>query len=212
MNLRNPRHAIAFAALITCSTGCHSAIDRGPVHAFIAIDVSCQAEGRLVRYASWAYQAQYRLPAGSWLSIYEFGHDAVPIFEGPPIKSREEFNRKIGLLLTKPPAFVAQPVTRPKQLIDRLAIDLRSEPLPKQVLILTDGGVEDRSRHAVASLNGAMRGLASDRLASISALGVEPEYRSLWQEWLAGVSPKVAVRGEQDFEELLDRFSAGGVK
>lgn len=205
------RRALALTiASLGLLSGCALDTRRHVNQMIVGFDVSCPAKARLLSYAKSVYGAQRALPLGSRLRVYTFGHGCDLVYNGERIAGRDAFNRCVGTSLAKPPAELLTPGTETDRLFERLAADAASSRAPCLVLVATDGGMEDQRPEAMSRLRSAVQRLrASSNLQAVVLIGVQPQYRTLWEQWLRPLGSKSLVHGDNDADgiarELLGR-------
>lgn len=198
MPTRSADSALWLCAAFLLAAAC-SGPPKDPVLASVAVDLSDPVRETLLRNADLAYRFQKRLPEGSELRVCVFAHWMEPVYVGPPLRTREAFNRMLGPSLSRPTANVSRPGTRTDLALERLASDAASTSLPALLLIVTDGGVEDRGSESTARFEASLRSLA-DRSAPTRLLvaGVEARHREWWETLLAPLGSRANVRGVAD--------------
>lgn len=200
--------AIPFLLALLCSHGCDSAkVDAlSPTNLQIAIDVSDRNTQRLVAYANAAYRVQRRADETATVRIYEFAHDIELIYEGPPIKGRNNFNLRVASKLSTLGSKMLRSGTRTHLAFRVLGNDCALRSGERLLVLFTDGGIEDRSPEVQDSLRLTSKHLASaDGVKLVIFAGVNQEWRGQWEDWLSPMGRRGLVRGLNDMDLLLNR-------
>ncbi|HEY3783050.1 MAG TPA: hypothetical protein VGL56_18380 [Fimbriimonadaceae bacterium] len=165
------------------------------------LDVSDQEETLLLAYTDHAYKAQRELPDSAKLNIYIFGHTVEPVYEGPPIHSRSQFNAKVASKLIHPAKELLVPFTRTELVLKRLAENTQTRN--EEAWVFTDGGVEDQSTAVLSNMKRSIANIAKSPLQKLVIIGVHPESRFQWSDWLKPLLPeRGVVRGLDDSDDL----------
>lgn len=198
MQTRNADLAPWLCAAFLLAAAC-SGPPSDPVLASVAVDLSDPVRETLLRNADLAYRFQKRLPEGSELRVCVFAHRLEPVYVGPPLRTREAFNRVLGPSLSRPSANVSRPGTRTDLALERLASDATGTGLRALLLIVTDGGVEDRSAEPTARFEASLNSLCGRPAPTrLLVAGVEARHREWWETLLGPLGSKAAVRGVAD--------------
>ncbi len=207
MPTRSAESALWLCAAFLLLSAC-SGPPTDPVLVSVAVDLSDPTRETLLRHADLAYRFQKRLPEGSGLRVCVFAHRLEPVYVGPPLRTREAFNRALGPSLSRPSANVSRPGTRTDLALERLASDAAGTRLPALLLIVTDGGVEDRGSEPAARFEASMSSLA-ERSAPTRLLvaGVEARHREWWETLLGPLGSRARVRGVADAIPAMEEAS-----
>lgn len=194
---------LLLSVLVPVGLGCHRPSGT-PGRLLIAIDVSCQEPMAITRLATMAYRSQRGLPSAHTVRVLAFAHEMQPVYEGPPLKSRGEFNTLIGHRLIARDPGLNRPGTRTDRTLERLALEIRRSRVPVSVIILTDGGIEDLSPAATQRIDDSVRLLSgATELRRLTVLGVQDRFRLQWEEWLAPLGTRGVIRGTGDAGSAL---------
>jgi len=182
-----------------------------PRRLVIAIDVSDPA--RLLAYAKVAYELESSLKSSDRLTVYVFAHDCDLVYDGPPVRGRNEFNKRVGGELTQiRPALKVQG-TRTDLAIECLASEAKASKVPIALALETDGGIEDLGspvRHRLSNSVLAIRG--SKEFREFVAIGIEPQWRRQWDGWLAPLGEQATTCGLNDDEAALRVVRKGDLR
>lgn len=179
-------------------TGCQQALPAKDALTTL-IDVSDPDEERLLAYCQLAYDAQRRYPAGTSLTVFAFGHTAEPLYRGTVMRDRSQFGRAILLPLKERQGLIAERGTRTDLAFAVLASEIGRQGSPIDVLVLTDGGMEDQGQEAMGRLSRSVKELGrSACLRSLHMVGVKQCYRLTWEEWLRPLGSRASVHGLTD--------------
>lgn len=202
--------SIAIAVVLA---GCAD-LNQKPIVLVAAVDVSCPKKELLARYGSELYRIQSRLSSDSRLDVYRFASSAELVYSGSPVFGRHAFNAKIGPLLAEPSPSLAALGTKPGSLLEAAAGS--AERAPAVYVIITDGGVEDRSKEELASIGESLKAMASSRnTIGVAAVGVKPEHRLFWRGLLKPLGGKAVLKGLNDASEvpsLVSKWSEEGAR
>lgn len=168
----------------------------------IYLDVSDQSKGALLVVGNMAAKAMQAMPAETNVMVIMFANDYEIIYTGAPLKARAAFNDKVGQFLSKPSRELRVPNTNASVVLDH-ANSLSSQ-LPIEILVIYDGGLEDSSAEAIAKIKQGARDIASHQnIKRVSFVGLLPEYRREWTEWLDCPGSKAVVRGRNDADSVI---------
>jgi len=196
---------LAPTILFGFTAGCRA--PHPPIRLIVAIDVSDPAEGRLVRYASAAYELESGLGRRDELIVFLFGHGDEMVYEGPGIPDRDAFNEKIASKLAYIRPAMASPGTLVGGALRSVADEVASSQVPSCAVLETDGGVEDASAAFRSEIGRSLRRLrSSSKLRRLLLLGVDDEWREKWSAWLRPLGGLVVVRGMNDYQDLATGF------
>ncbi len=202
--------SIAIAAVLA---GCADR-NQKPIVLVAAVDVSCPNKELLARYGSELYRIQSRLSGNSRLDVYRFASSAELIYSGRPTTGRHAFNSNIGTLLAEPSPSLSAPGTKPGILFE--AASGSAEAIPAAYVIITDGGIEDRSKEELASISKSIKEMASSKSTlGIAAVGVRPEHRLFWRGMLKPLGGRAVLKGLNDASEvpgLVSKWSEEGAR
>lgn len=166
------------------------------------LDVSDQSKDALLVVGNMAVKAMQSMPAKTNVSVIVFANDYEIIYTGTPLKGRAAFNTKVGQFLSKPSRELRVPNTNARVVLDH-ANSLSNE-LPVEIIAIYDGGLENGSVEAIAKIKKAARDLASNQnIKRVSFVGLLPEHRREWTEWLACPGSKAVVRGRNDADSVI---------
>ena len=202
------RQAILAISCASLLSGCGSRTPNAGLGSNIelAIDVSDRNPQRLVAYANAAYRLQRLAGHGSTIRVYEFAHEIEVIYEGPPIKGRNNFNQKVASKLASEGDLMLQPGTRTEVAIDRLVRDASGNQGDHFLIIFTDGGIEDRRSETLDRLRTVLQRAKDSRsVRCLQFAGVNQLWRIQWEEWLKPLGKRGGVRGLDDMDSVLDR-------
>lgn len=185
--------------------GSRPAPARPAVHVFAGVDRSLSAEPQLGAYAHCLADLATSLEDHDRLTLYRFDYNPYEFYDGPVPADIEHF--KATLLQALRPA-PPRRGTRPALFFKAVADRLDREGGEALVVMLSDGGNDDRSsdpmyRQAVQRLaeRPGVRGMA--------VLGTLPAQRQELRDYLAPFGARLQLQGPEDISVgcLLDQIS-----
>jgi len=194
--------AILLFAAIMLLTGLRKPAAITPKTVVMYLDVSDQSKDALLVVGNLAVKAMQSMPAKTNVIVIVFANDYDIIYTGTPLKGRAAFNTKVGQFLSKPSRELRVPNTNARVVLDHA--NSLSNQLPVEILAIYDGGLENGSVEAIAKIKKAARDLASNQnISRVSFVGLLPEHRREWTEWLACPGSKAVVRGRNDADSVI---------
>lgn len=195
--------AAAVATSLLCAPGCTpSRAKASASRTVIYIDLSDQSRKTLLMNAGIAFEIGRDLPDGAAVTVIVFAHDYDVLYEGEPIRSRGEFNIKIGQYLPKPSSRLRVPNTNTRVVLEH-ANSVRGN-LPLTLWVVTDGGLENRSPEAIRAINAAVStSVENTSIQRVVFVGLLSEHRRQWAEWLSPLGDRATVRGRNDFMDVV---------
>lgn len=166
------------------------------------LDVSDQSKSALLLIGGMAAKSMQSMPPNTDVMVIVFANDYEIIYTGAPLKGRAAFNTKVGQFLSKPSRELRVPDTNARVILDHA--NSLSYELPVEILVIYDGGLEDNSAEAIAKVKKAARDLASNQnIRRVSFIGLLPEHRREWTEWLSCPGSKAVVKGRNDSDSVI---------
>lgn len=186
--------------VVGCSSKRPAAAKPGRV--VIYADLSDQSPKTLELNGGITFEIGRDLPDGTTVTIIVFAHDYDVLYVGPPIRSRGEFNAKVGQLLNKPSARLRVPSTNTRVILEH-ANSLGGET-PLTLWAVTDGGLENRSSESIGAIKAAVsRAVENSSIKRVVFLGLLSEHRRQWTEWLAPLGDRAIVKGRNDYKDVI---------
>lgn len=187
-----------FALMAIMLVGC----GRGdsPVTVYFAVDVSDRTTSHLNLYAAAVFRSQRRLGANDSVMIYAFAHDCEIVYSGTPIRSRSKFNELISSYLRRRESRGVAPNTRTDVALEAVVSELESRSKsPVGVVVLTDGGIEDRSYSVKQRIRSSAAAILKANGSRLTFAGLFPEHRHFWRDVLPK-GERVRVLGIPELE------------
>lgn len=158
-------------------------------------DESDRTEPVLVGHARRLFKAQRDTPDGYLVRIYAYANKVRRIYEGPPIRSRDGFNR---LVASKFGRGKNEEETHTEKPLAIAAANSKGKE-SYAVYISSDGGQEDTSRSVMQSIQRSIGELKANKaLRQVAFVGVDPKYQLQWERWTKPLDELRYVRGSDD--------------
>lgn len=188
------------AALLT--SGCNQGPPVYRTNQHLALDISDQRKERLDITGRIGYEVERRAQPDERVRVYLFAHTFEIAYDAAPLKSKSKFNAAIGGRLNKPSAEMHIPDTRTDVILAELAsLDTLR---PTEIILVTDGGIENLGPEVVKSITDSISRLAANRkIVRFLILGVQQEHRKRWDTWISPLGSRGHVYGGNDYQEGL---------
>jgi hypothetical protein len=205
--------AAAIVGLIVTLMGCSRT--PGPlsrVHAYVGIDTSSGTRPRLAAFAALAARlAGGRLePDRDQLTLLTVCDTTREFSDGPAPESQTVIQQTIVRAVQTPPAHRG---TRPALFWSEVARRVDAETASRVVVVLlSDGDNDDMTPDSRAAIRAAAKRLAaSDHVAAVAVIGVNPENRACLRDCFAPLGDRFWLQGptEMDIDAVLCRIDNG---
>lgn len=156
-----PKRLMPLSLLVTL-VSCTNPTPATPVNVYVAIDTSGSARPDLASYiATTSMVAQKLDPSRDRLTLYRFDHLAAEVYDGQRPKLLEAFEIKLANELARE---ADRKGTLPAKALKAIAdaVVRSPHPIPKVVILLTDGGNDDLRATSIHSSHQAAQRLADD--------------------------------------------------
>lgn len=201
----NRKDARASLALAVTLCGCGFLKPRPPARLLCEVDISDRTAARLTALGTAAYKVQLKATSRDLLEVATFAHSVDPGFEGHPIRDRSKFNMQVGFALQRTHSGLHTPTTRIDKALAYMAERVGDSKEPCFGVVVTDGGIE--SAQVRKDAQRTLRELSTNKkLLGIAVIGVLPEHRRQWQEWVGAFGNRAWVRGLNDYESFTSEL------